>query len=284
MLGKLIKYEWKATYKVGLILMGAMVLATLVGFLSLQTPLWRSLSTNTRYNDNFMLLDIMSIFAIFFYFMMLIGIFYAALIYLVVRFYRSMYTDEGYLLHTLPVTKHQILISKILVGSIWIYVVYAFMFISGGVFAASLIGAIAPGSLWGYLAEAYRDMGGFAYALQRELGISMVSWLLSVIATFVLGIPASVITFYGAVSMGQLFSKHRVLMAIASYLAITIVSFILNAILQAIAMMFTASAGLRGLNIYMSGNNGLNLAVSIPIAVGCYFVSYYVTSKKLNMD
>ena len=44
-------------------------------------------------------------------------------IYIAVRFYKNLYTDEGYLMHTLPVTPRQLLVSKLTVGSLWSFLV-----------------------------------------------------------------------------------------------------------------------------------------------------------------
>ena len=129
MLRKLIKYEWKGVYKMGLILLGVVAFATLLGFLASRSPLW----SDARAYDTVVvngLASIMSFFAIMLYIILLMGTIYAILIYVAVRFYRTMYTDEGYLLHTLPVTKHQILISKLLVSSLWVFFTYMAMFAS----------------------------------------------------------------------------------------------------------------------------------------------------------
>lgn len=285
MLRKLLKYEFKNTYKVVLLLLGAVALATLVGFIALQSPFWDDLSGTSYYVDNFIadLLSMMSFFSITFYIIMLVGVVYAALIYLVVRFYRTMYTDEGYLLHTLPVTKHQILISKIFVSSVWMYLIYFAMYASLAFFILSLVNVFTSDSVWlsmpSYLATFQEFMGEF-------IDLFGGGWLVSYLVLAVLGVPAAIITFFGAVSMGQLFAKHRVLMAIVSYIVILIASSMVRSIFQGSLALTSASFIQTGEDFghYMMVFANSQMITSLLIAAGCYIASYYITSRNLNLD
>lgn len=290
MLGKLIKYEWKSTYKVGLILLAAIALVTLLGFMTLLTPFWQRLAGLAGHSEReaaFVLILSMSLFSIVFYIIFLMGVVYAAFIYLIVRFYRTMYTNEGYLLHTLPVSKHQILISKILVSSVWIYLIYLAMFASMAFFSLSVVHSFRPDGVWRpLLPEDFVNIGELIL-MSDGFGVGSVAGrLLSILAVVILGIPASITTFFGAVSMGQLFSRHRVLMAILSYIGIMIVSSVINAILMGINTLASAIPIYQdgGFSLFFMGNMYAQLVTNLIIAVGCYLASYYVTSKKLNMD
>jgi hypothetical protein len=94
MLGKLIKHEWKAVGKILAIVHLALILMAIVGkiMLSIQVLseaglLWRML----------LLIYVFSVIAV--------GV--GTHIYLAIRFYKNMYTDEGYLSFTLPVKSWQ---------------------------------------------------------------------------------------------------------------------------------------------------------------------------------
>ena len=117
MLGKLIKHEWKGTYRMGCLMLGAMAVVTFLGWLSFQAPVWKSMNGGSQ--ASFGWLDIFSMFTVMIYAMLLVCVTFGIKVYLGVRFYRTMYTDEGYLTHTLPATKNQILASKILVSGLW---------------------------------------------------------------------------------------------------------------------------------------------------------------------
>ena len=285
MLRKLIKYEWKGVYKMGLILLGVVAFATLLGFLASRSPLW----TNVRIYDEFAegVTTMMSFFAIMLYIMLLMGTVYAILIYIAVRFYRTMYTDEGYLLHTLPVTKHQILISKLLVSSIWAFFIYVAMFASVVLFVVFMVEAISPGSVGEMLA----DLPGVFDEIWRVLGtlsgrdrIELAHLLVSALLGLLIGLPASLATIFGAISLGQLFSKHRVLMAILCYAGINIAVSVVTAIVRSVSYTGLFIYDFDQVLGYFSTFLDLSLVMNILIGVGFYFLSFFITSKKLNMD
>ena len=103
MLGKLMKHEWLSTWKVPTALCIYLGILTILGCTSFVSPLWQS--------DN-MVVQVIAGFSIFIYILSLIGICIAIFAYFVVRFYRNMYTDEGYLMHTLPVKSWEHILTK----------------------------------------------------------------------------------------------------------------------------------------------------------------------------
>ena len=285
MLRKLIKYEWKGVYKMGIILLGVVAFATLLGFLASRSPLW----SDVRVYDSFAagLATTISLFSIMLYMMLLGGTVYAMLIYIAVRFYRTMYTDEGYLLHTLPVTKHQILISKLLVSSIWMFITYIAMFASVVFFIMFMMEAVSPGSvgemmsyLPGLFDELWRELGNLSGKDRVELAYLLTSLFLSLLV----GIPSGIITIFGAISLGQLFSRHRVLMAILCYVGINIAVSIISNVVRSISytgiFLYDYDQGIG----YLSTLLNSSLVTSLLEGVGFYLLSYFITSKKLNME
>ena len=288
MLGKLIKYEWKSTYKVGLLLLLAIGLATVMGFVIFQAPMWHSMYRDSSIDQVAeALLNIASIFSLLIYVLLLVGAVYGIYIFLVVRFYRSMYKSEGYLLNTLPVTKHQILISKILVSTIWVYLIYIAMIVSMLLFFLTMMAAVSGESISEILGSV-SDIYSNVYTLFRELfsesGFSMSMYQVIIILTSILSLPAGLVILFGAISIGQLFAKNRVLMAILSYIGITIARSLLSSLIQGVNYIGTALSGPEQLGGYMNSSMLLSLILNLLLAAGCYFVSYYVISKRLNME
>ena len=113
MLGRLMKYEWKATWK---LLVPANLLIVVTSFFSWIA--WRRMrydgyDVNAVVNLAALVLLVTSFLSMF---VVIVG----SAIYLIWRFYTSTYGDQGYLLHTLPVDKHHIIIAKVLVSTAWI--------------------------------------------------------------------------------------------------------------------------------------------------------------------
>lgn len=289
MLGKLLKHEWKSTWKVGCLMLLGLLLVTLFGWIAFQAPMWQSMA-NDSYYSGFSMWDLFSLGTLFMYIIMLIGLSYGTIIYMAVRFYKTMYTDEGYLTHTLPVSKHQILVSKILNSGLWYVLVELGVVLSVCALVFSMVGAFLPeGYAWAdvwekmdaemlrYINESFREV--FGMTVNGYFGMVL---LISLITPF-----CTMAILFGAISLGQLFTKHRVLMAIVSYVGISIVANIISSIVRSafsVSLMrdYISENALAG--GYMNVTIWSSTLLSVAEAVALYFVSYYVTSKKLNME
>lgn len=285
MLRKLIKYEWKGVYKMGLILLGVIAFATFLGFLASRSPLWADVVIYDDFAEG--LATLMSFFAIMLYLMLLVGVVYAIMIYIGVRFYKTTYTDEGYLLHTLPVTKHQILVSKLLVSSLWLFIIYAAVFASGVLFTFFIMEAVNPGSvgeMMAYLPDVLGELGRAIRNMSGSDRIELIHFLISMILGMLVGIPSTILTIFCAISLGQLFSKHRVLMAILCYVGILITIAIFTAVVRSISytgmFLYTLDQVLGYFFTLIDSTVVLNLFMG----VGFYLLSYFITSRKLNME
>nr|WP_305141853.1 hypothetical protein [uncultured Acetatifactor sp.] len=279
MLGKLIRHEWKETCKMGCLMLFVVVLITLFGWLAFQTPMWKSFSNG---GSSFGWLDIFSVLTLIMYVMMLAGINYGITIYLGVRFYQTMYTDQGYLTHTLPVTKHQLLASKILVSGLWIFFLMLSVYLSVFILGASMLSLFLP---QGYsLASMWRELGlNFGELLElmgEEMDFNIIRWLVTLLFTTILSPFTTVTILFGAISMGQLFRKHRVLAAILSYIGIMVTVNVISSIFRSIVVMSRiTSAG-----SYLNNTLDSTLIINLLLATGLYFVSWHVTSNRLNMQ
>ncbi|MCM1064749.1 MAG: hypothetical protein NC420_09835 [Eubacterium sp.] len=288
MLGKLLKHEWKSTWKAGGMMLLGVVLVSFFGWLSFQAPMWRSIA-NDSYYTRFSMWDLVSVGTLFMYIIMLIGLNYGILIYMGVHFYRTMYTDEGYLTHTLPVSKHQILASKILNSGLWYLLMELGVFLSVFLLMFSMIGAFLPeGYTWADMWETIEPEMGYVNEAFRDIfGMSAGGYFGMVLAVSLISPFCTMIILFGAISMGQLFTKHRVLMAIVSYVGIMIVANIISSVIRSFfsvnrMMSYTFDNAMAG--SYVNTTMWISVVLSIMEAVILYFVSYYVTSRKLNME
>lgn len=293
MLGKLMKHEWKSTYKICGALLIFLVLMTALACISFRTPMW-SMAMRDSNMTNFVPtpLDFAGLMSLLFYILSMVGVVWGAVIYLGVHFYKTMYSEEGYLTHTLPVTSHQLLLGKILTGGFWYLLVLLVMLLSVFCLVFSLLGVAFSASmdgmsLWQYLAEHMDEIVAqmntiFRFNLARNLIMSAVM--------IIIGAFTSVVSLFGAITVGQLFGKHRVMMSIVSYFAISVVSQIVNSLVTlpfSIAnsrRMISHSYGWVNTDSFSISTSLISLAVSIVIAVVLYFVSNYIITKKLNLD
>ncbi len=287
MLGKLIKHEWKSVYKIGAVLLITLLSVTLIGCLYFNSPMWTNLFNNSANLDDLAALTgtFMGIGSLVVCIFMVIGVYYGMMIYLGVRFFRSMYTDEGYLSHTLPVTPHQLLGSKLLVGGLWMLIVNVVAVISIAMLIFTMLASIVNGvqldvSLWDIL----REVGGEIVSLyETELGINLTHYVVVWILTVIIGAFSSIMMIFGALTIGQLSKKYKAMMGILTYFGLGLVNMIVGMVVGTISMATTITRGMNG-DVMMGTTYDYSLIISIVMGVGLYFLSYFIIKKKLNLD
>jgi len=279
MLGKLIKHEWKSTYKICCVMLIFLAVMTILGCLSFRTQFWSEAFKGNDVN-NLTILDYSGILMLVFYVIAIIGVICGSLIYIAVHFYKGLYSEEGYLTHTLPVSSHEILISRLLVGSCW-YIIICIMAILSIVILVYSVMAIAfsvteSGSLLSYII-ANRD--SIFASIRESYNIESWSYVFWSIPSMIISTVYSIMTILGALTLGQLSGKHKVMMSIVSYFAITVVQSLINNIIL-LPVMLTASMN----NGNSFGWNNLTIVLNVVITVVLYFLSYFIITKKLNLE
>lgn len=194
MLGKLIKQEFKATYKIILFVLAlTLVFGVLGRFIFTSTLL--SANPNTVQlitGATFVILYIGLIFVVSF----------ACQLYIAVRFYRSLFSSQGYLSFTLPVTPTQLLHSKIIVATIWGIASIATIFLA--IFITCYTPTVAA-------------MVQTAFLNDATLTAYLQEMILYTIFTTIVGVISGQIMVFSCICIGQLFNKNRVVASIITY-------------------------------------------------------------------
>lgn len=270
MFGKLVKHEFKSVGKwyLGLYAI-VVVLSVLIGFWARKFSgevnyVIESEVNGTVYSpvEGWLFGMTIFVFAILF-----AGIFISTLILVVTRFKNNIYGRQGYLTMTLPVTGHQIILSKLLAAVVWNILAGLMVFVvvaNGGVVAS--FGNINGQEIrWAELFDAlinYTDWGLFFLYIFGGL----------------LGLVASILTIYFAISLGQLFKDHRTLMAVVFYFGIQIVvGMFTSAYTTSILIGADSPEVLFGLEPFQ-------ILINALLAVGFYFGTHFIMTKKLNLQ
>ena len=287
MLGKLIKYEWKNTAKVCGSLILFMVILTVVSCIIYCIP---SMSGFLFGDDSgsFTPMVLLKIMLFFLYIISLIGVVYGALIYLGVHFFKSMYSDEGYLTHTLPVTSHQLLISKALVAGIWYFLVTMIMLLSVVSIVLVILNSALAAEGMSIFEELSANWNQIILTLESALGANLFVEALFYLLQIIVGSFCSALIMFGAITIGQLSSKHKVMMSIISYFAITIGIQVISSILMVPITFYTTQQMIEATDVTLSMTTTptyvLSLLINIIVALILYFISNYIITKKLNLD
>lgn len=269
MLGKLIKYDMKALNRF-LIIMHAFLLLT--AFL----VRWFITGQITLNNlEDGTLLGL----AVLVYSLLITGISYGTLILIAVRFYKNLFSDEGYLSHTLPVTSAQHLLSKTISGSIWAFIDSVLIFTALGLMT------FTPELCRMY--QENKSMFWHFFGFSSKDTSSLRTLLLLLIILTVVGAVANVILIYSSIALGQLFSSHRVLGAVVVYFALTtvlaMISFVVMAIFGASSVPLSGAAQPPDLSALLMKTFQISCILSLISTVILYIITSYILKKKVNL-
>lgn len=276
MLKKLFKYEWKFFWKVPATINLALIIITLVGITSFITPLWTIEST---------IIDILMVTGLMFYIIAIFAGSIAISVYIAIRFYKSIYTDEGYLTNTLPVTPRQIVLSKLFVSSIWTFITVIVIFISIFTLIFVSVFSYSDINVFYRLSDSWKEI---KVIVDYELGYDgfkltvymILSILYTVISTFF-----SILMLFSAISLGQLFTRHKVAGAVGWYIGeFMIVQFTLS-VLQSIPVLLNINnTNYRDFASFFDPMFYGSIILTLVCSFGLFFLTEYMMKRKLNLD
>lgn len=252
MVAKLIKQELKALLRILVFLGIACLSLGVVG---------RLLVAADRYGFIGILLNVVAIYVSF-------AMIFAAFILSVVRFSRSLYTGEGYLTFSLPVTTDQLLISKILSALISMFVGAGF-----SVLTTVIVLTGVSSELWFFGASSFGEIFfGFLEGIVENSILVAEGVILMIV-----GMPLLLLACYAVSSIGQLFSKARGFITFGiGFVVFVIVVPILNTYCL-IPILRLASMASEHLSIWIL------IFLEAGVDVGCYFLVRYIITHKLNL-
>lgn len=272
MLGKLIKHEWLSLWKIPTLLIGVLLIASLLCGVTFALPMWESDWVGLP-------LSIVALFMV--YYMSIIVCSVGITVYMAVRFYKSMFTDEGYLTHTLPATSHQLLLSKVITMSIWNLI---------GVIGVVVSIFILVGCVCFFWMDNFSSLGYEFQSLMHELAQleelkGIFGMMLTMIFVIIVSAFSGTMTVVGSISVGQMLRKHRILGAIGAYFGITMIVQIISTIVM-FPIMFQVAMTVDPSDIF-SVYNTMYLVIAligVAVSVGLYFLSEYLIRRQLDLE
>lgn len=272
MFAKLLKREWKASFK----LLSIMSLAAL-GVSILEAVILRMLLTG---NDSLFVSRTSGMMVSVLLFLTLAIVAYAigVQIFLIVRFYKNKFSNEGYLTFTLPVSCEHIFLSAAVNMAIWTV-------ISGVVTAlclAIVIGGsttgLVDGYMWRYLWNGIIDV--FEHNAQT---IGIAYWPL-LILNAIAGLFSGPVLVMTAFTLGAVIAKRRkVLVSLCMIYLICMAVSIVSAIF--VNMVDAAMIGAAGDAQTLMEQISYYIEVFLQIAtiIGGYILSVWLMKNKLNL-
>lgn len=272
MLGKLIKHEFHATSRTFL---------ALYAFVIVLTPIF-SLIMRLFGSDDGILSNTLVPMSVFGYIVMLIALFMASFVLIVMRFYRTTATSEAYLTFTLPVSTHQILLSKWIVASIWQIMAFV-VFVISLLSMLFISGVVTPSTFFNYAELILMELGEF----ESTTGFNFWGFLIIVGAAALVGTLTSTLQYFFSIIAGQIFRDHRVIASIGIYVAVyTVLQFVSALVIFPLMFIFdpatieTASGASDFTNlVYL-----ITIILNLVLGAIFYFATAFIMKKKLNVQ
>ncbi|WP_080797607.1 ABC-2 transporter permease [Arabiibacter massiliensis] len=188
------------------------------------------------------------------------------------RFYRNLFTDEGYLTFTLPVTANQIVLSKTLSGALWLLIDFL---VVGVCITAVMFGMDAFSSM---LSQSYSFGGGPQLPSAGEWAnfantcLQAIAWMLAA---------------YAALCVGSAAARHKVAAAVGAFLLIGMAVGIASALLNAAAFMAisTFAPGLWSAHFdpYGPVSRAIGQLTMLALAAASYAVCVWCLKRHVNL-
>lgn len=280
MLKKLLKYDWKSVSGLLLILHGILLAYTLIGRIGIAFGL-------SKYGDTLTgsvteAYGIVSGIYILIYVFFIMAIMVVTGVYLAARFHKNLFSDEGYLTHTLPVSPAKIMWSKILVS--WAWSVIDAVFVVASIMMLVLFKQTFE-PFKNVVCEFFSILAG-VYGMQNQ--VLMILLILTVLAQF-FGCYTMLVLF--SMCLGSLFKTHKILGAVVSFFGINIILSIVSTIIMfavpgwsstgSVSVTAAANGG------FIGGENSIFLFTfvwNLALAVVFFLGSRYILSRKLNLE
>jgi hypothetical protein len=270
MLGKLLKYEIKATARLFLPFYLTILIFSAINLFLLGTP------TNIG-ERTFSFSSLATTISMIVYVTLMVGMVLMTLVVMIQRFYRNLLGDEGYLMFTLPVKSWSHILSKLAVSTLWT--------VLSGFVALCSIFIISSNNI-----SALELFKRLSIALSQFIQYFKGSALLVSFEAIILGLlilASTILTIYAAIALGHLFNKYKLLISFGMYI-------VLKTIPQIFIMLFTVifsnSTALEKVINSLPSTSQVNafLLLSIlyfgAITAGYFVLTNYILKRKLNLE
>ena len=273
MLGKLFKYEWRSITKLLLPVHGCILLFALLSrfYFSLGGGVEQLLSSKNG------LVSVLTGLLIFALVVVICSVAIFTYIYTGYHLYKSVFTDQGYLTNTLPVTPAQLLLSKGFVALLWLLIDVAVIIISCLIIAGTK--------------EIFSNLGLFLNSMVSYASQTPLFTTLLIIALIITPFQLVCMLFF-SITLGSLASNHKILASIGAYVGIYIIQQIFG-FLQLVFWGYSNSNLIMRINIYSNNyafETFLNpilitgLTFNLLMTVICWIGSKYIMNRKLNLQ
>lgn len=272
MFAKLIKHEWKSISPLLTILSICALGAGLLGAGAYRFMEYSSEQLLT--SDAYLIPSLLTGMALGGICLVLVAYYVSVQIILYFRFYKSRFTDEGYLTFTLPVTAGNIFWSSYLVTLIWIVISNLLTILS--FFLIPYLGTLGTEEQLTF--QGFKDFFALIKILYEDgAGVNLIVLLISTVISML----TTIVFCMNAITIGSILAKkHKLLAALGIYVGA-------NAAMNAVSSIFTGFAFIVSLG--MGSESFINFIYVVQLifvaafAAGAFCLDIHLMKNKLNL-
>ncbi len=200
----------------------------------------------------------------------------------IVRFYKNMYSAEGYLTFTLPITNTQHIFVKLL-ASMVCQAVCLLTVIAAGAIALSGEGLV---EFLSSLAVAMSDLF-HAFGAANSVG-----YIIELILLIVISAASGMLLYYACITVGQTAQKNRILKAVGAYFIYYVATQVISTVITIIITVLGMANALDGIAEWLLTNLTISIhiyllisiVISAVMAAAFWLVTQTIMTKKLNLE
>lgn len=269
MVKKLFKHEFDA-YKrfllpIYLILLAVSVFTRILYFFETDTTVFRIISVSS-----IIALTVTSVVCIVLTF-----------VNIITRFYKNLFTNEGYLSFTLPVTTEQHIFVKLTVGVI-----------AAITSLLSVIIGVCIATAGEMTVELFKVVGYFFKKVPPLFEGNFWFYFIEIVLLVLVALVMSILLFYSCIAIGQLSKKNRVLAAVGAYFGYYLIEQVLGTIFIIVFYALQNTDFYTVILRFMEKNPFEFIHIAFAIAFVIYallallffFITNTIIKKKLNLE
>ncbi len=260
MVGKILKHELYAIFRVLVFFAVAVVVFSAAGRILLAVLLGSDSGESG-------MAGILLFLVVMFYIFSISALIFAAYALGINRFYKTLFTGEGYMTLSLPVTPVQLIWGKLLSSIIAVVAATAVSAVSVVIF---MVGWNA--SAMQMLYDAFGVIGNQIAAVVGSDPWAVAESVVNIIVTA----PMILLVIFAVISVGQLFTSHRRAIAFVIFIGIYIAYSIISSLLMPVFADLAESVSMHLVS-------WIQIAIKAAIDVGCFFLVKYIIKNKVNL-
>ena len=199
----------------------------------------------------------------------------------ITRFYKNLFTGEGYLTFTLPATPTQHLWVKLLTSML-------FAFASFVVVLLSLM-TITLGDAFN---ECVKALVYMAKIYIPKIGFHIWLYLLEAVILLILTVSFGYLLYYACISIGQLSKKNRVLCAVGVYIGYYFITQILATIFGVVLTVIANTPFMKVISQFAENHTYafvhiifcVLIVLAAVMSFVCFIITRHIMTKKLNLE